>query len=477
MNETIVLFGAGKRAEYLLNLLDKNEFLNIIVLDNNEKKWGKKIGNCFIEKPHPMEEKARWCITIADESVKKRLRRQCLTECALQEENEIGFYQVVFECFRNCELLVSDKYDNTVSKTILLDCTTGFIMGGVETWTLNLYDHLKSNGIDSAFLVVPQKSGTIPEQLNNSLLFFQNGEYRYEKETVFSYLQILEDHKPCDVILSNANEMLLASCMKKKICPAEIHIYAVVHNEHESIINPFLEYWKEFTNIDFFLGVSNLICEKLKEAGIPEDQIRCITMPVACPKRLDREYCVGAEREIRIGYAGRIDGFEGSQKRMDLILRYIEELEKTGIRYRFELAGDGEATEEMRNQLDRMIINNRIIFLGRLPHEEMDHFWRSQDICINLSDYEGHSITQMEAMANGAVPILTDVSGVRDDVLDGVNGFIIPLEHYKLAVEKTCFLYSHPDELVKMGKKAHQEILEKNNAEKYMSLWGELLHF
>lgn len=59
-----------------------------------------------------------------------------------------------------------------------------------------------------------------------------------------------------------------------------------------------------------------------------------------------------------------------------------------------------------------------------LSRAELINFLLQQDIYLNLSDYEGTSLTMLEAMACGCVPIVTNVSGVDAFINNLENGFI-----------------------------------------------------
>ena len=93
---------------------------------------------------------------------------------------------------------------------------------------------------------------------------------------------------------------------------------------------------------------------------------------------------------------------------------------------------------------------------------------------ISCSEWEGHSITQAEAMAGGAVPVITDVSGARDDVIDGKNGFIVPVGDVALLTDKIEYLYNNRDKLDMMGHMAHRTIYEKQKNINQKDFWDRL---
>ena len=120
-------------------------------------------------------------------------------------------------------------------------------------------------------------------------------------------------------------------------------------------------------------------------------------------------------------------------------------------------------------------LGDRIRLLGRLEREQISAFWKNQDICLSLSDYEGRSISMMEAMANGAVPVVTDTSGVREDITDGENGYIAAVQDIHRLAERIAFLERHRERLEIMGKKAHDEICPKCQMRDHLRYWEAIL--
>lgn len=73
----------------------------------------------------------------------------------------------------------------------------------------------------------------------------------------------------------------------------------------------------------------------------------------------------------------------------------------------------------------------------------MNDFWSKLDIYLNLSDYEGTSISMLEAMANGVIPIVTNVSGVDLFVKNEINGFVINKRDIETAEKIISYVYGN----------------------------------
>jgi glycosyltransferase involved in cell wall biosynthesis len=55
----------------------------------------------------------------------------------------------------------------------------------------------------------------------------------------------------------------------------------------------------------------------------------------------------------------------------------------------------------------------------------MTELWASSDVSILFSEFEGMSISMLESMGQGCVPIVTDVSGAREKITHDQAGFVV----------------------------------------------------
>ncbi|MBA6420245.1 glycosyltransferase family 4 protein [Pseudomonas sp. 5Ae-yellow] len=79
---------------------------------------------------------------------------------------------------------------------------------------------------------------------------------------------------------------------------------------------------------------------------------------------------------------------------------------------------------------------------------------------------EGTPRTVLEAMAMGRAIITTDAPGCRETVVDGDNGFLVPVKSVDALVEAMTRFIEDPDLAVRMGKRSREIAVEKYDVHK-----------
>ena len=89
------------------------------------------------------------------------------------------------------------------------------------------------------------------------------------------------------------------------------------------------------------------------------------------------------------------------------------------------IAGDGPARGDLEERAARLRVEAR--FEGAVPRGRLDHLYRAAGIVI-LPARRGEGLPNalLEAMAYARPVIATPIAGVRDLIVDGVNGLLVP---------------------------------------------------
>ena len=113
----------------------------------------------------------------------------------------------------------------------------------------------------------------------------------------------------------------------------------------------------------------------------------------------------------KIALLGRLSFPKGYDILISYIDRFIEE--NHGLLFEINIAGEGEAFQELRKQLDKTrYAKNRITFIGKTL--EPLAFLRKHEAFMSFSRFEGLPLSVLEAMSLGRACLLSNVVGNRD---------------------------------------------------------------
>jgi glycosyltransferase involved in cell wall biosynthesis len=198
----------------------------------------------------------------------------------------------------------------------------------------------------------------------------------------------------------------------------DIRVVAFAHSDQDHYYE-LLTYYEPI--ISKFVGVSEKICQRLR--GLLPSRLNDICKLMYPVPVLDENRRPNHEKPLTITYGGRI---EQRQKRILDLIALADLLALKKGDYHFKIAGDGPQLAEITEHFKKKEYSNiSIEFLGLVARERMTDLWASSDISILFSDFEGMSISMLESMGQGCVPIVTDVSGSKEKITHGRTGFVV----------------------------------------------------
>ena len=354
---------------------------------------------------------------------------------------------------------------------VIFDLSNGLALGGVETWSLQNVRILGQHGWIPQIIVYENEQSVCEINVKNvdpsQIIYMKFAQNAGEREKIESYLNCFIETGQTQIVCNFVGSYFMAACLAKKLYGDKVKVIAVVHNDEEV-------YYKNFCLYEPYIDKCLVISEKIRrtliERNFPLDKCLTLQWEIPCGQMLERKY--SEEKEpIRIGYAGRIVIV---QKRVDQLIEIAKLLRSRGIDFQMELAGVGSYFKTMKEKITEEQLDKNVKLIGYLEHKEMQLFWKRQDIMVSCSEYEGHSISQCEAMAAGAVPILTDVSGVRDDIKNGENGFVTAIGVPEQIADRISDLARNKKLLSELGRKAFETIKEKYSAASVMEMWEKV---
>jgi len=91
------------------------------------------------------------------------------------------------------------------------------------------------------------------------------------------------------------------------------------------------------------------------------------------------------------------------------------------------VAGDGPFRKEYQERAKRLGLSDRVIFLGAMSNDQLRHYYERCLVVVVPSIWgEPFGIVGLEAMAYAKPVVAFDVGGVREWLVDGETGFLVP---------------------------------------------------
>ncbi|MBH9990059.1 MULTISPECIES: glycosyltransferase family 4 protein [unclassified Lactobacillus] len=96
------------------------------------------------------------------------------------------------------------------------------------------------------------------------------------------------------------------------------------------------------------------------------------------------------------------------EKKIDRILNAMPEIIDKFPETRLVIAGDGPDMEVLQEQVERLTLEDNVIFTGDVPHDDVGSYYKMADLFVSASDTETQGLTYIEALASGTKCVVYD---------------------------------------------------------------------
>lgn len=465
----IVVYGAGVGGKKVARILNNLGYKIKAFIDSDKAKWNSIQEGIRVVSPEWMKENDCYIIiaSIGEDVIEKYLREMGMHDRIRLKEEYIMHYADAH--MEELQEFAHKNISPRRKRELIIGSETGLGYWGIEQYTRTETKIFEEYDVPVS-LWVGDNVILGKEELKANIVTFQ---YDYSLHAywkcILDEVRYITDRLPCTVQDNWQHYTLIGAILAKRLYPEEVEIVSIVHNDITRYLK-IVEYFKH--EIDYVSAVSQVIVHKLKKMFSEEDKkVVYKESPIVNvsehPKKYNTEDC----KRIRLAYGGRITK---GQKRTHLLLDLLDYLEQKRVFYSLDIAGDGEYANELQQELDKKGLQDHVTYIGLLRPDEMYAYWSEHDIFINLSEYEGASLSMLEAMGSGCVPIVTRVSGVAEYIIHNENGFICELDDIAGMAEYIQYLEKNRKLLPIFGEKAQKVIQGKCSSQAYVNYWGKI---
>ena len=207
-----------------------------------------------------------------------------------------------------------------------------------------------------------------------------------------------------------------------------------------------------------FLGED--LWQRALRRGCPAGMPHCLISPAIDLSRFspDKSLISDAdgtpEKPVKILSVGRLEWKKG----YEFALQAIKILKDQGVSCSYQVVGDGEHQNALYFARHQLGLEETVAFCGSLPHEKVMKQLNEADIFLHPSLSEGFCNAVVEAQAMGVPVVCSDAGGLKENVVDGESGFVVPRRDPQALAEKLALLARDPALRQAMGTAGRKRV-------------------
>ena len=353
----------------------------------------------------------------------------------------------------------------------------GFTLGGTTTWSLELGTQLQAKGERVVLINHCQDfaeavtASSVNLDITACVHPLHPNNWFLRKSDVETYVAHYQTMLPA-VFIPNYSYGAYAACAMLSLNhPDEMRVIGVAHTDMEDYYHWLVEFE---SIIHLFIAVSREIGDRLKVL-LPHRASDIMVKPHAFISIDDQPRMYSSpDAPLRLLYGGRLTE---RQKRISDLVGLAALLNRQQTDFLLDIYGAGRDQGYLRSLITKLpeAAAQRITCHGQVDFDEMGSCYRKADLSILVSEYEGTSISMLESMAHGCVPLVTRVSGTAEIIDNGVNGYCFEVGEISAMSQTITNLGKSRQELSRLGANARQTVGEMSGTSDYVSWFRDCL--
>ncbi len=362
--------------------------------------------------------------------------------------------------------------------TFVHDLALGLIEIGQEVEVISLSQNDQASTTDYKGVILHRVG--CDDSLDRHQMFLSTMPYSHSllKALWALHRKFLERHeaKPFDIV--EVPEMFGEGVFValSKVCPLVVRLYTPhfkfiedrLHLIDSSFDHQFLALLEKLTllSADIVSSPSSDLGDYVSNAvGFKEDEMAIIRGLVDtnrfCP---EGRRALEDNSHLKVIFVGRLEERKGVYQ----LVKAIPEVVKRSPPVRFYFIGKDTNTApgkksvlaELQQELEKNGCAEHVVFTGPVPHASMPEYFRSADIFVLPSLYDNAPLTCLEAISSGTALLGTSAGGMKEYVVNGESGTIVPPDDVEQLAAALVDLLNNDEKRKSFGREARKRALE-----------------
>lgn len=143
-------------------------------------------------------------------------------------------------------------------------------------------------------------------------------------------------------------------------------------------------------------------------------------------------------------------------KRIDRIINAMPDIIFSNPQTKLLVVGDGPEKKTLEKLATSLSLNDFVVFLGSLPHEEVFDFYNAADLFISLNDLSNVGNPLLEAMVCGKCIITLNNGDTGKIIKNEENGILLNIEELSSLSNVLCDLLQNKNKRIHLGQSARK---------------------
>jgi glycosyltransferase involved in cell wall biosynthesis len=163
----------------------------------------------------------------------------------------------------------------------------------------------------------------------------------------------------------------------------------------------------------------------------------------------------------RIVCVGRLDESKGQAT----LIRALPLIRQRCPQAQVIFIGNGQARPRYEGLAAQLQVSEACHFKGTLPLGEVLREMAAAAVCVSASQSEAFGLTNIEAQSVGTPVVASAIDGIKELVLDGETGFLVPADDATAFAQKISALLTDGALRARFGARARAHFAEKFSAQ------------
>ena len=197
---------------------------------------------------------------------------------------------------------------------------------------------------------------------------------------------------------------------------------------------------------------------ELLHLDVPKEKIVQVPMGVDQNLLIERRNSFESKEDIVILSTRSLESVYDLKTLIEAVPLIIQ---KTDKKTKFWITGLGSQDQELKKLASKLRVERNVEFKGYVNREDLEELFQKADLYISTSLSDSTSVSLLEAMASGLLPVVTDIPGNREWLQNGKNGFLFPPGNYQALADKVIWVINNFKETEKLRAENQKIIREK----------------